>query len=48
MFLGALGMVAKGVWSLKKPDLPRYQYAKDRFAKKGLNVDLNIQIDVLT
>ncbi|KAL4497902.1 hypothetical protein ABPG72_014759 [Tetrahymena utriculariae] len=48
MFLGALGMVFRGVWSLQKPDLPRYQYAKDKFAKKGMNLDLNIQIDVLT
>jgi len=32
--------MVKGIWSPKKPDLPRYQYAIIHFEKDGTNVVL--------
>jgi len=40
MWFGSSFLMVKGIWSPKKPDLSRYQYAIIHFEKDGTNVVL--------
>ena len=47
MWFGSSFLMVKGIWSPKKPDLPRYQYAIIHFEKDGTNVVLGQVLDIL-